>query len=1213
MKKTRYQSKSQDDSLLKNNQIVIGIGASAGGLEALQDFFKAMPVNTNLVFVVIQHLSPDYKSLMDELLARNTTIPIQIASDGMVIQPNNIYLIPPRKNLSIFHDKLLLEDYNPKKGLNLPIDIFFRSLAADKGKNAIGIILSGTGSDGTLGTRAIKEAGGMIMVQDEQSAKFDGMPRSSIATGLVDFILEPSKMPEALLNFIEHPFIRKSRTSESILGKDLDTLTKITLILRDYCGIDFSYYKENTIIRRLERRVSINRFNSLEEYLIFLSESDKEKDTLYREMLIGVTRFFRDSEAFRSIEKKVLPNLDYDSKKGIRVWSVGCSTGEEVYSIAMQFLEHMSKSKIECDLKIFATDIDRQSLDVAGQGFYPDSIVSDVDPLLLAKYFTRKENGYQVNEDVRKVVVFATHNLLKDPPFSKLDLLVCRNLFIYFKPEMQQRILSMFYYALNANGYLFMGNSESIGEMSEAFDPVDSKWKIYHCKEGYRPPIVKDMPLPRSFPTEKETQFMIQARLRPGPKIDKLLDGALTAFLPPSFIVDENNSIIHVVNDVNPFTQLQPGRFTHNLLGIVKDDLSLFVNNLLRKLKKDSNEVVFENITGIKGLEKKKVNLEGRVVQIDRTNYFIISFVTEEIKNTPKKKGRTTVDIEAEVSSRMIELEKELQTSRENLQATVEELETSNEELQSSNEELIASNEELQSTNEELQSVNEELYTVNSEYQTKIEELTRMTNDLDNLLKNTEVGALYLDRKLCIRKITPVVTKITNIRDSDIGRPISHIAVLANYPELISDIDLVVETLQKVDKEIIDKEGNVWLARVRPYRTHYNAVEGILITFIDITNLKKVEKILKYSEEKFRQLVETTHAVAWEFDLIADKWTYVAPQSLDILGYQPNEWTNLEFWVQNLHPDDREWASNFCKTQTDQGKDHTFEYRFRTKWGEYIWLRDVVSVDLKDKKAVKLRGLMFDITESKKIEQKLILSDDIFNHSVDMLCIAGFDGYFKTLNPAWERTLGWNLDELLSKPWIEFVHPGDRDATERTKSTLINGQEIFQFENRYICKDGSVKWLSWNSFPYPERNVMFGVARDVTQLKKTQGELKQSQDLLQKVIDNSPLAKTLLDAEGNIMYANKPAEKIFGLSKQEIESRTYDASKWKITGLDGNPLPSDELPFAKIKRTGKNVQNFRHYIEVPEKIKVLLSINGSPVFDADGKFDGAVFSIGVVE
>ncbi len=967
MKKPRKHKENHSDLVVTSEQIVIGIGASAGGLEAIQDFFKAMPTNTNLAFVVIQHLSPDYKSLMDELLARHTKIPIQIAKDGTKVEPNNIYLIPPRKNLSIFHNTLVLEDHSLKKGLNLPIDIFFRSLAADKGKLAIGVILSGTGSDGTLGTRAIKEAGGMIMVQDEISAKFDGMPRSSIATGLVDYILTPSKMPDALLNYVQHPFIRKTRSSENILEKDYDVLTKITMILRDFSGIDFSYYKENTIIRRLERRVSINRFNTLEEYLLFLSESDKEKDTLFREMLIGVTRFFRDTDAFNSFSKNVLSKLNFNANTGIRIWSVGCSTGEEVYSMAMIFLEYMEKHKIDCDLKIFATDIDRHSLDIASQGLYPESIVSDVSPDFLAKYFIKKDNGYHINESVRKVVVFATHNLLKDPPFSKLDVLICRNLFIYFKPEIQQRILSMFYYALKSQAYLFMGSSESIGEMSQAFQSVDAKWKIYQSRDGYKPPLMKDMPLPRTQIYEADNNTVMRTQLHIGPKVDRLLSSALTKYLPPSVIIDENDNIIHVINDINSFIQFKPGKFSQNLLTIIKDELSLFANNLLRKLKKDKKDIVFENITGLKEFKNKKITIEGRAITIDKATYFIVSFISEEIKKSKAIATKTTLNVEMEVSSRIVELEKELQSSKENLQATVEELETSNEELQSSNEELIASNEELQSTNEELQSVNEELFTVNTEYQSKIEELTRLTNDLNNLLRNTEVGALYLDRCLCIRKITPIVTKITNIMESDIGRPISHIAVMSNYPELLNDVESVIDSLKSIEKEISNTDGTSWLARVRPYRTEYNSVDGIMITFIDITKIKAAEY-----------------------------------------------------------------------------------------------------------------------------------------------------------------------------------------------------------------------------------------------------KLQQHKEYLQLILDNSPIAKTKVDADGNITYANKPAEKLFGITQQEILSRTYDASKWKITGEDNKPFPSEKLPFAIVRKTKKPVKGIKHYIEIPGKKKALLSINGSPIFTEQGEFNGGIFSIEII-
>lgn len=546
--------------------IVVGIGASAGGLEALQDFFRNMPLDTGLAFVVIQHLSPDYKSLMDELLARQTKIPIHIAVSGQELCPDNIYLIPPRKNMKVFHNKLFLKDQSPAKVLNLPVDIFLRSLALDKGKNAIGVILSGTGSDGTLGTRAIKEAGGMIMVQDDASAKFDGMPKSSIATGLVDYVLVPSQMPDALVNYVKHPLTVKDKTSGSILSRDIDTLTKIIMILRDFSGIDFSSYRENTILRRLERRVSINRFGTLDEYLLFLSESDKEKDILYRELLIGVTRFVRDMEAFDALKAKVFPELK--KRKLIRIWSAGCSTGEEVYSLAILLNEFLVAEGLDSEIKIFATDIDRHSLDTASVGIYPESIISDLDPFLLAKYFTKQENGYQINEIIRQMVVFARHNLLKDPPFSKLDLLVCRNLFIYLKPDVQSRLLSMFYYSLSPDGFLFLGSSETIGDLKGAFETVDSKWKIFRYRQGFNPPILKVLrTTPKKY--DADVPAIIPANHQ-GLKLEQLNNAILGSVLPPSVLVDANGNIIQSINDVSQFVQIQPVGSHRNCLTICR-------------------------------------------------------------------------------------------------------------------------------------------------------------------------------------------------------------------------------------------------------------------------------------------------------------------------------------------------------------------------------------------------------------------------------------------------------------------------------------------------------------------------------------------------------------------------------------------------------------------------------------------------------------------
>jgi len=958
--------------------IVVGIGASAGGLEALQDFFKNLPVHTGLAFVVIQHLSPDYRSLMDELLARETSIPISIASDGLDIQPDHIYLIPPRKNLTIFHDKLYLEDQEPRKRLNLPVDIFFRSLAVEKGKQAIGIILSGTGSDGTLGTRAIKEAGGMVMVQDEASAKFDGMPRSSISTGLVDYILPADRMPGELVAFVKHPLVKQKKNLDDDLSENLDTLTKITLILRDHGGIDFSYYKHNTLARRLERRVSINRLQTLEEYMSFLRESEKEKDILQRELLIGVTRFFRDGEAFEALRKKVFQQLA--GKKMIRVWTAGCSTGEEAYTLAIMLSEFRESAGSLTDIKIFATDIDRSAIEYAGKGFYPDSVVADIDPALLMKYFIKKENGYMVNDSIRKMIVFAKHNILKDSPFGHIDLLSCRNLFIYLKPEVQARVLSSFYYSLAPDGFLLLGSSETIGELAEGFDCLDTKWKIFRFKAGYK---ASAQNLIVAAPERGSNDHLLAAS-RPatgrerGIRIDRIMDALLSRFVSPSILIDSADDIVHVINDVSPYVKIRPGRFSHNLLDNMDGELSLYVSMLLRRLKRGDTDSAVESLEPLGHIDTR---IEGWRIEIEQELYYLLSFsqVVQQGQSGSAATGSdsaTSAPAEtAEDLNRVQTLERELQFTKENLQATVEELESSNEELQSSNEELIASNEELQSTNEELQSVNEELYTVNTEYQAKIEELTRLNNDVSNLLKNTDVGALYLDRSLCIRRLTPIVSRLTNIMETDIGRPIYHLSLGEGFEQLLSSIQDVVETLQPKDQQVELSTHGSYLVKVRPYRTDYNSVDGVVVVFIDVSELQKENQ------------------------------------------------------------------------RADQA--------------------------------------------SLRLEQ----------------------------------------------------------------------------------------------------------------------ELENKVQLLERILENSPIANTMVSAEGQLIYANRSACALLGISKNDGQTRTFDASEWKISGLTGQPIPAVELPFSRIKASLQPVEDYRHYIERPGTGKRLLQIRGTPLLSWDGSFEGAVFAL----
>ena len=902
---------------------------------------------------------------MNELLARYTDMPIHIAENDMVVESDHIYLIPPRTNLSIFHSKLYLQPYESKHKLNLPIDHFFRSLALDQGENAVAVVLSGTGSDGTLGIRSIKEAGGLVVVQDENTAKFDGMPRSSIATGLVDYILSPDKMAQAIIDYIDHPLAKAPASGGALFTEDMDLLTRITLVLRDYTGIDFSYYKENTIIRRLERRITINRLSNLGSYIGFLQESDKEKDNLYRELLIGVTSFFRDMDAFKTLTEKVLPHLSYE-KKTLRIWSIACSTGEEVYSLAILLTDYMEANGINCELKIFATDIDKYALETAGAGYYSDSLVADVNPALLKKYFDKREGGYQISEKIRKKIVFAQHNIIKDPPFSRLDLVVCRNLFIYLKPDMQQRILSKLYFSLQEKGYLFMGSSETIGEMIKAFETIDVKWKIYQAKAGYQSPIFREI----SFMTQSEQtkNSYLTAGKSPVKSIhmETMLLESMSLVLPPSVIIDDKDQIIQVINNVNQFFTIQQGRFTNNLFSNISKELGLFVNNILRRLKNGEKEVIFEQIKGIQGFEDNALAISGRKLTINDYSYYLIGFEAAPPEDIPKSKESNIV-LGTEVNERIKQLELDLQMTKESLQATVEELETSNEELQSSNEELIASNEELQSTNEELQSVNEELYTVNNEYQIKIDELTAANSDLNNLLKNIAVGALYLDRKMCIRKITPLVTKITNILPTDVGRPISHISIFNNYANILEDIEEVVLNLQPKEKEFIDPDNTTWLISIRPYRTDFNAVDGIIATFVDISRLKEEIKKSILANERLDHIMNIAQIAWWEWDIKSGRVTY-NPLKATMLGYSMEEFPDNVYEICNLiHPDDYNKTMEIM-TEHLQGKREIWDttYRIRCKDGSYKIYHDQGKVSKWDMNGAPIyaKGSVLNISET---------------------------------------------------------------------------------------------------------------------------------------------------------------------------------------------------------------------------------------------------------
>ncbi|MCF7928830.1 MAG: PAS domain-containing protein [Spirochaetales bacterium] len=848
----------QIPSAENNNRFhIVGIGASAGGLEALETFFRNMPATDDFAFVVIQHLSPDYKSLMGELLSKHTKMDIHQVEDGMEVQPGSIYLIPRKNNMTMFQRRLFL--YEKEHGLNLPIDIFFRSLAEDQGERSIGIVLSGTGSDGTRGLRAIKESGGMVMVQDEETAKFDGMPKSAGSTGIVDYILPPSKMPEELVNYINGNYtLSKMKKTRNLTP--VSSLTKIIAMIKDSTGVDLSFYKESTIIRRIERRMGINQIDNIDQYIKYMEEYPGETQTLFKEILIGVTKFFRDPDAFEFVKTNVLDEIfsKKEPNDAVRIWVPGCSTGEEAYSAAILLAEYAEENNIHNDIKIFATDIDRNAIEYASYGVYPESIAADASVDRLSKYFLRKGDSYQIVPRLREQVVFAYHNVFKDPPFRKIDLITCRNMLIYFQPVLQKKVLSNFHFSLNENGFLFLGSSETVGEYINFFSVYDAKWKVYRYKGGYKPKESTDAVEQSSRVDNylQEVQTRTPNYTKTPRDVESVYEKIIEEYLPPSVMVSEDRKVMHIFGDVNTYLKLPLGKIDLDVVKMANEGVSIPIGTALHTAIQEKREVIYKDV--ITKQKDKPLSFDLLIKPVKAlfdTSYYLILFKPkEEIEENSKLEQQ--YDAAESAKTRIEDLERELQYTKENLQATIEELETSNEELQATNEELLASNEELQSTNEELQSVNEELITVNSEYQKKIEELQQLNDDIDNLLNSTDIGTIFLDQNLKIRKFTPAVENFIKILDGDIGRNISDLNLNLQYDDFIDDVRFVLRNLEPKVLEIQDR-NNRWLNfRIIPYRGESDMVSGVVITMLDIDERKRMELSLLKQRDQMQNLVD---------------------------------------------------------------------------------------------------------------------------------------------------------------------------------------------------------------------------------------------------------------------------------------------------------------------------------------------------------------------
>lgn len=830
---------------------IIGIGASAGGLEALEQFLNAVPQASGMAFVIIQHMDPTHKGMMPELLQRTTEIKIMEAEDRTTVLPNCAYIIPPNKDMSILHGVLHLIEPTTKRGLRLPIDFFFRSLAQDQMAKSVGVILSGMGSDGCLGLRAIKNQVGLVLVQDPTNAKFGGMPRSAIDAGLADIIAPVEELPTKLIACL-HRRAHINHEISSVADSAISALEKTIILLRAQTGHDFSLYKQNTLLRRIERRMSIHQIGNIATYVHYLQENEPELELLFKELLIGVTNFFRDKPVWKLLRTKTIPMLLHRSAphQVLRAWVAGCSSGEEAYSLAIVFKEAIEHAKIfNITLQIFATDLDQDAINRARLGFFPLNIEADISPSRLRRFFIKHKDGYRINKEIRQMVIFAQQNLTMDAPFTKLDLLACRNLLIYLDAKVQQQLIPIFHYSLNPNGILLLGNSETIGNCTNLFTSLNNQARLYQrCDARNFTPVAT---FPLSFDNTQRLENTHRSQAIPASLEDLANNLVLKRFAPAAALVNEQGDILYVSGHTGKYLEPAAGKADWNLFAMARTGLSYELAAGFHKAIRQKESVSLKNLRIEPGEDEYFTDV--LIQQLDQPQPLkdLVMVVFKDLPTpiTDPTKSQALISKadtpHAGLEDELRRVRSEAQLSNEAMQTLKQEYRSANEELQSTNEELQSANEELTTSKEEMQSLNEELQTLNAELQTKLDELSSASNDMRNLLNSTDIAMLFLDKSLKIRRFTPQTAQIIKLIPSDIGRPITDLVFTLKFPELITDAREVMRTLVSREKQLMYSEKLWFNMRIIPYRTVDDKIDGVVITFSDITTAKKLETRLR--------------------------------------------------------------------------------------------------------------------------------------------------------------------------------------------------------------------------------------------------------------------------------------------------------------------------------------------------------------------------------
>ncbi|MCB2184078.1 MAG: PAS domain-containing protein [Desulfobulbaceae bacterium] len=1079
---------------------VVAVGASAGGLEALKKFFQAMPPKNGMAYVVIQHLDPNHKSSMAELLGRCTDMSVLQAENNMTVLADHVYLIPPNKNLLISGCTLKLENFSKERGLRLPIDSFFRSLAATQGDKSICIILSGTGADGTLGMKSIKAEGGMAMAQDPEESLHDGMPRSAISTGLIDFILPAAKMPSVLLDYVKHSYYAGSSDRKPHISEDEPELLKILALLKEKGLSDFNSYKRGTLIRRIERRMGIHSLDSLAQYRLKLERDSRERESLSKDLLIIVTGFFRNAEAFQVLEKKVAPEIcrKADADTPVRIWVPGSATGEEAYSIAVVFFETLSRlGKNNCRLQIFATDIDRFALERGRCGVFPQSIEADVAPRRLQRFFNFSEGKYCVKQFVRDAVIFSMQNLLTDPPFSKVDFISCRNLLIYLNGEAQKRIISLFHFSLKPHGFLFLGNAEGVGKHLDLFQPFNKKWRIYQKNDESRPPFFE-------FPLGARNKGVSTGYgkiVKPGLNLKELAERTmLKHFTPCGVVINRHHDILYFLGNTENFLKIPEGDSTTNLMAMTPTSIRISLRSLLHKITED-REKPADTVLVLPGKTRetyKIIELGVRRIDTEPQEEPLYLVTCRELPEIQTVQHKTVVQNACCDTHELVisQLESELRTTREDLENTIIMLENSNEQLKTSNEEAMSLNEEFQSTNEELETSKEELITINSQLLGKINELEKMTNDLNNLLASSEIGTLFLDAELRIKRFTPTIQKLFHLLPSDVDRPLQDFESNFSTLLLVEDATRVMEQIIPLEKELQTADGRWYLQRILPYHTATKRVEGVVITFTDISCIKKVE-IKAERRAAFLQMITNIQPARMAYVDSRERYQYVNDTYLEWVMLPRDQ--VIDRTVRSV------LGAAFYKQiapyiqKALKGRKVHFEttLNYPDSKTRHIMADYTPNVDALGN-VVGFFTLIIDITERNRLESSLRESEELHRTIGENVPFGSWtsdaQGHFTHVTKPFLDMAGMTLDEVLGFGWLSRVPQEERDELEKEWLRCLRTGRDWNYEYRFLGGDGKLYDIMALGRPIRDAKgaIKFwaGFHLDISERKKLEKELQ---------------------------------------------------------------------------------------------------------------------------